>query len=205
MKISFFLYLFLHASISMAQQTSPLPTSSLHELVTQLQKGGYVIYFRHAKTNLDQMDTDREKLNDCSKQRNLSDEGKQQAKLIGQAFKTLKIKINELYSSPYCRCIDTAHAISNNIIIDKNLRYLLGLDEINTNLLSEYLKKMILKQPTSNTNTVIVSHTANLQEAMNLWPEPEGVAYIFKPDSHQAQLVGKILPKQWAEITEQKW
>lgn len=207
MKSIFFLYLLLHVSTSLAQQPIlelTAPSDSLHGLIAQLQKGGYVIYFRHAKTNLTQIDTDRERLSDCTKQRNLSKEGKRQAKLIGHAFKTLNIKIHALYSSPYCRCIDTARAISENVIVDKNLRYVLGLDKVNTKILSEHLRQILLKKPVSGSNTAIVSHTANLQEAMNLWPEPEGVAYIFKSDSQKTQLVGQILPEQWAELTEQK-
>ena len=47
------------------------------------------------------------KLGDCNTQRNLSFEGIEQAKMIGEYFRTNKIKFSEILSSEWCRCIDT--------------------------------------------------------------------------------------------------
>jgi phosphohistidine phosphatase SixA len=47
-------------------------------------------------------------LEDCATQRNLSDEGRAQAVRIGEAFRTNGVAVDQVLSSGWCRCIDTA-------------------------------------------------------------------------------------------------
>ena len=47
-------------------------------------------------------------LEDCATQRNLSDEGRAQATRIGEAFRTNGVPVDQVLSSGWCRCIDTA-------------------------------------------------------------------------------------------------
>ena len=77
-------------------------------LVTALQGGGYVIYFRHAETDFSQTDTDTRNLADCSTQRNLIPEGRADARAIGQAFRALRIPVGRVLASKYCRTRQTA-------------------------------------------------------------------------------------------------
>ena len=47
-------------------------------------------------------------LNDCSTQRNLDGEGREQAFRIGGKIKAARIKFSKIYSSQWCRCLETA-------------------------------------------------------------------------------------------------
>ena len=47
-------------------------------------------------------------LNDCSTQRNLDGEGREQAFRIGEKIKAARIKFSKIYSSQWCRCLETA-------------------------------------------------------------------------------------------------
>ncbi len=47
-------------------------------------------------------------VNDCSTQRNLSQEGRQQSKAIGRALEALDIRPTQIWSSRWCRALDTA-------------------------------------------------------------------------------------------------
>lgn len=78
------------------------------ELITKLQKGGYVIYFRHAQTEKDYADQVTADPNNGSTQRVLSEAGWKQAKGIGKAFKELKIPVGTVISSQYFRAWQTA-------------------------------------------------------------------------------------------------
>ena len=66
-----------------------------------------VIFLRHALApgNGDPVDFIKE---DCSTQRNLNDEGRSQARLIGDYLKKSNIRFSEILTSEWCRCIDTA-------------------------------------------------------------------------------------------------
>src|SRR5437879_1873544 len=78
------------------------------ELVTELRKGGYILFIRHPRTNPDQADTDHLNLDNINAQRQLSDEGRKQAKAMGEAFRSLKFPIDRVISSRFYRAQEAA-------------------------------------------------------------------------------------------------
>ena len=68
---------------------------------------GAVVVLRHsyAPGGFDPPDA---KLEDCSTQRNLDDNGRAQARRIGEAFRKNAVTVGRVLSSPRCRCLDTA-------------------------------------------------------------------------------------------------
>ena len=68
---------------------------------------GKVVFMRHAVApgNGDPNNFD---LNNCATQRNLDEEGRQQAKQIGEKLRDRKVEFAEIYSSEWCRCRETA-------------------------------------------------------------------------------------------------
>ena len=74
----------------------------------QLRKGGYVFLMRHTSTTVAGADGRGYKLGDCSTQLALSDEGRAEAIRIGERLKDERIPISKVYTSPFCRCKDTA-------------------------------------------------------------------------------------------------
>ena len=170
-------------------------------IVKNLQAGGYLVYFRHAKTDRSQVDSDRNNLTDCASQRNLSDAGRAHARAIGEAIRDLNIPIGKVMSSPYCRASDTAKLAFGRAEILFDLRFGVGDDEEQTAYLSQALVRMLSTPPAKGTNTVLVSHTANLKEAAGIWPKPEGAAYIFKPlNENNFQYIGRLTPDDWSRL-----
>lgn len=72
-----------------------------------IRAGGVVVAFRHALAP-GTFDPPGFRLGDCSTQRNLNDEGRAQARRIGEWFTQRSLKPQRVRSSPWCRCIDTA-------------------------------------------------------------------------------------------------
>lgn len=66
-----------------------------------------VIAFRHALAP-GTFDPEGFRLDDCSTQRNLDDEGRAQARRIGEWFRQQGLASARVRSSPWCRCVDTA-------------------------------------------------------------------------------------------------
>ena len=85
----------------------PIKAESNQNLITELKKGGKLIFIRHAYAP-GGGDPDNFDINNCDTQRNLNDIGRQQAKKIGTFFKENNIIVNEIYSSEWCRCKETA-------------------------------------------------------------------------------------------------
>ena len=73
-----------------------------------LATGGHVVLMRHAATQAGVGDPQGFRKDDCSTQRNLSTAGKDQARQAGEQFKRRAIVVDAVWSSRWCRCLDTA-------------------------------------------------------------------------------------------------
>jgi phosphohistidine phosphatase SixA len=73
-----------------------------------LRQGGHVALMRHAEAPGGTGDPPGFRLDDCATQRNLSAEGRADAKAVGEKLKAEGVIIGQLLSSPWCRCVDTA-------------------------------------------------------------------------------------------------
>jgi len=73
-----------------------------------LREGGCVVLMRHAQTEPGVGDPPNFTLGQCSTQRNLSEAGRQQARRVGAAFTRERVKLDQVRSSAWCRCVDTA-------------------------------------------------------------------------------------------------
>src|SRR5687768_16228609 len=71
-----------------------------------LRMPGAVVVVRHSYAP-GGFDPPHSRLDDCSTQRNLDDNGRAQARRIGEAFRQRGIAVGEVLSSPRCRCLDT--------------------------------------------------------------------------------------------------
>ena len=76
--------------------------------VDALRSGGYVLYFRHAATDMSKNDAGMTSFDDCPTQRNLVDRGRDDARAIGAAIRALGIPIGKVRASPFCRTVETA-------------------------------------------------------------------------------------------------
>lgn len=77
-------------------------------LADALRTGGYVLFVRHTSTDFGQNDEGMTSFEDCSKQRNLTDQGRAEARAIGASITRLKVPIGDVLASPYCRTLETA-------------------------------------------------------------------------------------------------
>tara|TARA_B100001121_G_C18317665_1_gene447210 strand:+ start:27 stop:584 length:558 start_codon:yes stop_codon:yes gene_type:complete len=71
------------------------------------QEGNKIIWIRHALAP-GGGDPKGFKIEECKTQRNLNETGINQSKKIGKLFKEKRIKIDQVFSSQWCRCKDTA-------------------------------------------------------------------------------------------------
>ncbi|UXH79935.1 histidine phosphatase family protein [Roseateles amylovorans] len=86
---------------------SPPPAAAGAEALALLKRGGVVLAMRHARAP-GTFDPPGFKLGECSTQRNLSEDGRHQARALGQRLKAAGLTPAQVRSSPWCRCMDTA-------------------------------------------------------------------------------------------------
>jgi broad specificity phosphatase PhoE len=181
-----------------AQPTTPGTTLPESDLIDALRRGGYVIYFRHVTTNPEQADTVDPKLGRCEAQRNLSADGRRMAAEIGGAFKTLRIPVGKVVTSPFCRTVDTAMLAFGRHEVSNALYFAMGVGKPEREQQGLALRQMLATPPARGTNTVLVAHHLNLKEAAGVWPKREGEAHVFRPRPDGGfDHVGEISTEAW--------
>lgn len=80
------------------------------DLSEKLQSSDHVLLMRHALAP-GVGDPANYSLNDCKSQRNLSAQGRAQAKAVGHWLRQQGVKHAEVHSSAWCRCKDTAELL----------------------------------------------------------------------------------------------
>jgi broad specificity phosphatase PhoE len=98
-------------TLAAAFSLSALPTLARAQepgFWTLLREGGCVLLMRHAQTDPGVGDPPNFQLGNCSTQRNLSEAGREQARKVHAAFLRERVKVDQVRSSAWCRCVDTA-------------------------------------------------------------------------------------------------
>tara|TARA_Y100000741_G_scaffold229273_1_gene175138 strand:- start:688 stop:1245 length:558 start_codon:yes stop_codon:yes gene_type:complete len=149
--------------------TTPIKADSNKNLIDQLQEGEKLIFIRHAYAP-GNGDPGNFNLNDCSTQRNLNEDGRKQAKAIGEFFRNNKIKIDKVLSSEWCRCKETADIAFKDFTTNSFLnsfyssKYEKNKDK-QVKALNDYIKKF-----KSNKNLILVTHYVMISELLNYSP-----------------------------------
>ena len=76
-----------------------------------LRGGGQVVLLRHDATDPGVGDPPGMRMDDCSTQRNLSEEGRTHARRLGEALRQRSVPVGGVQSSPWCRCLETARLV----------------------------------------------------------------------------------------------
>ncbi|ACL73556.1 histidine phosphatase family protein [Thioalkalivibrio sulfidiphilus] len=150
-------------------------------LLEQLRAGGLVIYWRHAITDRSRRDQDLSDMARCERQRNLSEAGREQARTMGEDIHTLGIPVGEVISSPFCRNVETARLGFGRHSLDEGLYNWPPASAERKPQLVAALQEMLATPPIdSASNTVLVGHNLNLQQAARVHIE-EGDLAVFQP------------------------
>ncbi|KRO57045.1 MAG: phosphoglycerate mutase [Pelagibacteraceae bacterium BACL5 MAG-120820-bin39] len=155
------LFLLIFISISF-----PVKADLDNKLEKQLKKGGNLIFIRHAYAP-GGGDPENFIISDCSTQRNLNEDGKNQSKRIGQFFIENDILIDKVLSSEWCRCKDTAQIAFTNFETKNFLNSFFSAQfASNKNQQIRDLKKYI-KNWQSDKNLVLITHYVLISEILN--------------------------------------
>jgi len=133
-------------------------------LSKDLKDGQHILMMRHADAP-GFGDPPGYQLDQCSSQRNLGDLGKKQSVAIGKWLSSQGINGAMVFSSPWCRCIDTAKLINQGPVnIEKSLGSFfddMSLEKSQTRQLSVFIKNTLKQHP--NKPLILVTHHVNIQ------------------------------------------
>ncbi len=132
--------------------------------IEDLRSGSSLIIMRHADAP-GFSDPPGYRLNDCSTQRNLGDDGRKQAAEIGQWLAAQGIQEARVFSSPWCRCIDTATLLKKGRVTPESSLGSFFEEMSRSDKQTRELEAFIKKQLSSGNKTplILVSHQVNIR------------------------------------------
>jgi phosphohistidine phosphatase SixA len=123
---------------------------------------GYVLLFRHSLAP-GVGDPANFKLNDCSTQRNLSAEGREDAKEIGKWLQRREVKIARVESSRWCRAKETAQLLNlGKVRLNPNLDSLFQEADATNHPQTSKVRQQIINHRNKAGLLVLVGHYVNI-------------------------------------------
>ena len=135
-------------------------------LTNKLKEGGKLIFIRHAIAP-GGGDPENFDINDCNTQRNLDNNGRSQAKEIGNYLSSNNILIDKVISSEWCRCKETALLAFNKFETKSFLNSFYSSKFIKNKDRQIKELKMYIKNWESKKNLVLVTHYVVISEALD--------------------------------------
>ena len=158
-----------------------------------LRADGYVALIRHASAPGPAGDPADYKLDDCATQRNLSEQGRTEARALGERFRTQRVKVGKIVSSEWCRCRQTAELMN------------IGPVEVAPTFNNAFVLNVMRDALTAGARAtigawrgpgtmVVVTHGQNIMAMLGIHPR-EGDVIVVAPDptsENKMSLIGRI-------------
>jgi phosphohistidine phosphatase SixA len=157
-----------------------------------LQAGAHVALIRHA-TAPGTGDPPGFRLEDCASQRNLSEEGRDEARRIGAAFRARGVSVEGVWSSQWCRCLETAELL--------DLAPVTPLPALNSFFEARELEadrttalRAFISSREPGGALIMVTHQVNITALTGVFPR-SGEAVVAKSlPNGELSIVGRIAP-----------
>ena len=179
---------------SALDSTPQKPPEQLWSILRQSKGNSHAILFRHAIAP-GGGDPPQFQLNDCSTQRNLSEEGRKQAVKIGQELKRRKIPIAKVLSSQWCRCLETARLMELGEVQAYPPLNSFFSDRSRTTEQTTQLRSFLLQNHQERGVTILVTHQVNITALTDIFPQSgEGVVVEVDRDQQNIKVLGRLSP-----------
>ena len=130
-------------------------------------------------------------ITDCTTQRNLSDRGRRQAVEIGNRFRTAGITAARVYSSQWCRCLETAELLAlgevHELPVLNSFFQRYADQEEQTNGLRQWLLEQDMTSP-----LVLVTHQVNITALTGIYPRSGELVLVTREQNGDFSVAGTI-------------
>ena len=167
------------------------------DIWNQLRQGGYVFLIRHGPVdNLSRSTSPDADFEGCEGQYNLTDEGRDLVKHLGNTLRKRKIPIGDVLASPLCRTRDTARIAFGAFKVWPLLEPLPESDLEARQQRVEAINRAIGDHKVRK-NLVLVTHEPNI-DALTLEVVDWATIVVVKPDGKGGfKVIRKLPPKEW--------
>jgi 8-oxo-(d)GTP phosphatase len=170
------------------------PAARAQDFWAELKKPGRMVLLRHAYAPGD-TDKDLDNLKNCKTQRNLDETGRGQAARTGDEFRRHGIKQARIYSSQYCRALETGRLLKLGSVTELALLNQLFYAQLSA--LSEATEKVrqAMKSLSGKGPAILVSHVSNIQSLAGVQLTSGEMAVVHLDPAGNVAVVGRALVK----------
>lgn len=155
-----------------------------------LRDGGHVALMRHAIAP-GVGDPAGFRLDDCTTQRKLSARGRAQARAIGERFRANGIATAAVFSSQWCRCLDTARGLAlGEVVAFPGLNSFFA-DRGEEARHTAAVRALIGERARSPLPLVLVTHQVNITALTGVFPA-SGEIIVLRVDGDTPSVAGRI-------------
>jgi phosphohistidine phosphatase SixA len=156
-----------------------------------LKKPGTIVLFRHAIAP-GGGDPAGFALNDCKTQRNLDEEGRAQARRLGEGFRKNAIQVDAVLTSQWCRTKETAQIAFAGLPKDEPSfnSFISRPDQASQQ--TEQARKLLLAWRGSGV-LVVVTHQVNITALTKIFPA-SGEGIILHKQGNELKVVARLTP-----------
>lgn len=169
------------------------------QLTAALANGGYVILMRPASSPASAPAASQAAPGNVGHERQLDDMGRSSARAMGEALRHLHITIGKVLSSTSYRALETAQLAQ---LPDPHTYNDLAESGRSAEA-SGSLQAQVAVVPDVGTDTVIITHAANIVDAFSNDAKElaAGEAIIYHPDGHgKAAFVARVKIEEWPKL-----
>ena len=186
--------LLLAAALVAAFFLSPLPTAA-DARFARLPEPGIVAILRHAFAP-GAGDPATFALDDCTTQRNLDAQGREQARKIGAAIRAAGVTVDRVLTSQWCRCRDTARLLDLGPVEDLPALNSFFRNRDRAGPQTATLRQFLLGLPPAET-VVLVTHQVNITALTARIPASGEVFLLEIGRDGKISVVDEILIDPW--------
>jgi phosphohistidine phosphatase SixA len=157
-----------------------------------LRSGGQVVLMRHTVTPPGVGDPPGMRVDDCSTQRNLTQEGRRHATAIGEVVRLHGVEFDRVLSSPMCRCLDTARlAFGRAEILNATMNPRAGIEDKPREVRE---MRALATDKRRGGNVILVSHGTTITGVTGLNVEPGEMIVVTPQGEGHFELRGRLRP-----------
>jgi phosphohistidine phosphatase SixA len=133
------------------------------------------------------------RIGDCSTQRNLSQEGRQQARRIGDFFQTKGVKEVTIYSSQWCRCLETARLLNLGKVNELPALNSFFQDSSTEGTQTKLIRQFIISLPAGKP-VIMVTHQVNITALTGIVPGSGEIVLFRLNKDKNGEVIGRFKP-----------
>jgi phosphohistidine phosphatase SixA len=169
------------------------PAVASEQAWAALSRGGVIALLRHAKAP-GVGDPPSFRLGDCTTQRNLSEEGRDQARRVGTAFRQRRVTVDVVLSSRWCRALETARLAFPDQVQEFPALDSFFADRGEQDRQTKAVRQQVTEWRGRPGVLVLVTHQVNITALTGIFPA-EGEIVVLEPEiTDGTRVIGTVRP-----------